>query len=280
MKPKILALCAAAALSGCGAPPPEVPKLSEVAVGGPAADALPAPAESDPDGGFLDAGGTPAPQGAEARPRGGLLGFFKGRADAAKAREPDPAPAREGQGGGLLAGLFGGSGGDAPEPGAPDYRQVGPGTTLPFGEMARLCGTPERALGTRIATYPETGRPRYALYDSAPGSSAPRTLFVTGFGDGCARQVTGALALFGSPELHEELRYGAPSDTIPRTAIDSAYERVKSQVCRVASGKPCGRSMGRLEKDTAFVTIYPAFGSASYANMLLHDGEVAAFALP
>ncbi|WP_417725615.1 hypothetical protein [Salipiger sp.] len=281
-----LALCLLAA--GCAQAPGAVPALSGTTLesGGARAGALAAPSETDADGGFLDA---PAPAasagpGAESdAERGGLLGFFARRAASAKAAESAPgeaspdgtaATASEQSGGGLAA-LFGG-GGKGPAPDAPDFRQVGPGTTLPFGEMARLCGVPEHALGTRIATYPENRRNGYALYDTAPGGSGARTLFLTGFPDGCARQLTGALAMFGSAEMHEELRYGPAGKTLPRSTTDAAYEKVKAGVCKVASGKPCGRALSRLEKDTAFVTVYPAFGSRNWLDILLHDGAVVA----
>lgn len=207
-----------------------------------------------------------------------------------------PAPVVDDAGdsprGGLLGGLFGGNRGatdkadgkdDAkkarakePKPGAPDYRQVGPGVTLPFGEMARLCGAPAGKLGSRAAKYPERGR-GYTLYDSAPGSTGMRNFYLTGFDDGCARQFTAALAIFGEPEIYEQIRYGAPSKTQPVAETDAAYERVKSRVCRVARGKPCGSRIRELSKDTVFVSVYERFGSnARWKNVLLHDGEVVA----
>ncbi|MCR8546776.1 hypothetical protein M4578_02970 [Salipiger sp. P9] len=314
----ILTFLAAGLLAGCGDPLREMPRLSEIDADGGAgqADALPAPEGDRSEDGLLStlfAAPAPeeAPQGAEdapaaaaadqiapapeaaaedaataapAPPAGGLLGFLKRRAEAAKTvdtpQEADPAP--------LETAALTTTPADPPvaAPGAPsvaprtagtpDYRQVGPGVTLPFGELARLCGVPERRLGEKVATYPERGR-GYALYDSAPGSTVARTLFLTGFDDGCARQFTGALAMFAAPELHEQLRYGLPSKTLPYSAVDEAYETVKSKVCRVGKGKPCGRSLAKLSRSTAFVTVYPDFGSARYANILLHDGALLAF---
>jgi hypothetical protein len=173
--------------------------------------------------------------------------------------------------GGAIGGGVGG-----PQPGAPDYAQVGPGETLAYGQIARLCGAPERLLGSRVATYPE-GRGGYALYDTMPGTGAPHTFFLTGFDDGCARQFTAAFALFSAPSDFENLRYGLPSDTVPRSQTDTAYETLKAQVCRVRRGQPCGSRIGRLERNTAFVSIYENFGSnAQWKTVLLHDGAVLA----
>ncbi|MBE9637793.1 hypothetical protein [Salipiger mangrovisoli] len=240
----ILSCLAALALAAC-ASPDEVPRLSDVelADGAGQSAALPSEAELSDEGGFLDSRETPAPR-AQVQPQGGLLGWLGGQAAAVKAA-------------------------------GPDARQVPFGTPLPQGEIARVCGVPERRLGLPVARYPENRR-GYVLYDSRPGTSAPRALYLTGFDDGCARQVTGALALFGDPELHEQLRYGLAGRTLPRGRVDGAYETVKAEVCGVAAGRPCGRAMSRLARDTAFVSVYPSFGSASYVNLLLHDGQVIA----
>lgn len=239
------ALCVALlALTAC-ASPPDVPRLSEVELdpGAGQSAALPSGAEVSEEGGFLDSRETPAPR-AQVAPQGGLLGWLGGQANAAKAR-------------------------------GPDAREVPFGTALPIGEIARVCGVPTRQLGTPIAQYPETRR-GYVLYDSRPGTLAARALYITGFDDGCARQVTGALALFGDPELHEQLRYGLAGRTLPKGRVAGAYETVKAEVCRVSAGRPCGRAMSRLARDTAFVSVYPSFGSTSYVNLLLHDGKVIA----
>ncbi|WP_353474171.1 hypothetical protein PVT71_19765 [Salipiger sp. H15] len=240
----ILGCLAALALAACETPD-EVPRLSDVELDESAGQsaALPSGAELSEEGGFLQSRETPAPR-AQAAPQGGLLGWLGGQAAAAK-----------------------GTG--------PDARQVPFGTALPFGEIARVCGVSERRLGVPVAQYPETRR-GYVLYDSQPGTMAPRALYITGFGDGCARQVTGALALFGEPALHEQLRYGLAGRTLPTGPVDGAYEVVKAEVCGVPAGRPCGRAMTRLARDTAFVSVYPAFGSSSYVNLLLHDGRVVA----
>ena len=146
------------------------------------------------------------------------------------------------------------------------------GAVLPFGEVGRACGMKPREMGEKV------GREgRYTIYDSQPSSTQPRRWYVTGFSDGCARQVTAALAMFGSASMHEQLRYGRPSEAYPYSATDKAYEGVKSKVCRVGRQKPCGTRIKRLERTTVFVTTYERFtDNARWADILLHDGSVLA----
>ncbi|SDE36292.1 lipoprotein [Limimaricola pyoseonensis] len=147
---------------------------------------------------------------------------------------------------------------------APDAREVAPGTILPFGQMARVCGLPDDALGTAVEAA--SG---FTLHDSAAGDTAPRTHYVTGFSDGCARQFTAALALFGDTGVHEATAYGAG---VAHEPVAAAYEEVKRQICGVPKGQPCGRSAERLAANTTFLTAYAAFGaSGRHADMLLHD---------
>ena len=61
----------------------------------------------------------------------------------------------------------------------------------------------------------------------------------------------------------------------PYSTTDAAYETLKSRVCGVGKGKPCGSSMSRLARNTAFVSVYETFGSnPEWKTILLHDGEV------
>lgn len=216
----------------------------------------------------------PAAEGTEtmaetaAAPRRGLLGFLSRAAQSARAEEPVELAALPGQPGPDAAPTRGG------DPDAPDFRIVPLGTVLPYGVLARVCDVPDRQLGTRVDRYPDT-RSVYTLYDSQPGNTAPHSFYLTGFDDGCARQFTAALALFGSPETHEQLRYGLPSKVQPYSTTDAAYETLKSRVCGVGKGKPCGSSMSRLARNTAFVSVYETFGSnPEWKTILLHDGEV------
>jgi hypothetical protein len=215
---------------------------------------------------------------APAATRGGFLGFLRRAADGAKDQEAAPVilaaspPATATDGTVPVASVNPAPGG--PGPNDPDYRIVEMGTVLPYGTLARVCNVPDRKLGTRVERYPER-RGTYAIYDSQPGNTAPHTFYLTGFDDGCARQFTAALAIFGAPETHEQLRYGLPSQVQPYSSTDAAYETLKSQVCRVGKGKPCGSAMSRLSRDTVFVSVYETFGSNQFwKTILLHDGKV------
>ncbi|MDA7425203.1 hypothetical protein [Thalassococcus lentus] len=314
-------------LTACSDPLRDVPRLADVEV---AKEAGQAEALASPQPEAI-ADGTVAPdsvlEAEKETPKRGLLGFLRGRADAAKVEEPgseadvaddivqqdveaavatqteDGPPAEviaaaappqaaadteTKPRGGLLGGLFagGGTSGDrdaparrntrAPKPGDPDYEQVGPGVTLPYGKIARLCGVSAARLGKKTDSYPARGR-GYTVYDSKPGSTGLRNFYITGFDDGCARQFSAALVVFGAPQTYEQLRYSPAGKTMPVAETDRAYERVKSKVCRVGSGKPCGSRMDRLAKTTVFVSVYERFGGAArWKNLLLHDGGVEA----
>lgn len=147
---------------------------------------------------------------------------------------------------------------------APPEVAVAAGQGLAFGALGTFCEESEP--GTAIAA--EAG---YTLRDSAPGSTAPRTHWITGFADGCARQFTAALALFGDVGTHEATVYGAGSGG---GTTDQAYEALKQEVCGAAPGQPCP-DIARLAADTVFVSMFPAFGGES-AEILLHGGEVLA----
>lgn len=158
----------------------------------------------------------------------------------------------------------------------PEVEPVSIGTVLPFGKVARACDARGSVLGKEIARFPLRGK-GYRLHDSAPGTTAPHTFYVTGFQDGCPRQFTAALAIFGAPSMYEQLRYGEASENHNIGATDKAYERVKSQVCGVSRRKPCGRKIKTLERDTVFISTYERFeDNARWADILVHDGAVMA----
>lgn len=277
-------------LAGCGDPLRDMPRLSETDLEQSAGGAL---AQEAPEG----TSPVPPVSYAESQePRGGLLGILgrrartaqqEGSADASGGDDavqvvtpPTEQSAQASPRRGLMGRLMGG-GGEAAAPArgpaiaGPDLPLVSAGERLPFGEVGRLCGSP--ALGQEVEQWPEN-RPVYRMIDSQPSSTSLRTFYITGFDDGCARQFSAALALFGDPALHEQIRYGAPADTQPSSETDSVYEKVKARVCRVASGEPCGDRIDTLAKDTVFVSVYDSFGGSSrWKNLLLHDGELAAF---
>lgn len=157
-----------------------------------------------------------------------------------------------------------------------DVPDVTPNTVLPYGEVARVCDLPRSRMGKKVAQFPER-RPRHRLYDSDPGNTGPHTFYLTGFDDGCARQFTASVALFGSVGMHEQLRYGLPAEVQPYSKTDKSYEKLKSRVCGMPRKKPCGSKLSRLESNTVFLSIYEKFGgNERWSNLLLHDGRLLA----
>ncbi|WP_299602395.1 hypothetical protein [uncultured Tateyamaria sp.] len=164
-------------------------------------------------------------------------------------------------------------------PGSADIIDVAPGMTVPFGQIARACAANPKKTATLVDKAAGKGR-GYALYDTVPDSTGPRTFYVTGFSDNCPRQFTAALALFGEPAFHEQLRYGLPADEYPYSTTDKAYETLKRRICNVGRTKPCGTRIDRLSRNTTFISAYENFtDNARWADMLLHDGAVLATAL-
>lgn len=216
-----------------------------------------------------------------------------GDVEADAASDPAPGAARGGAGngaGGVLGWLqrslragertgAAGAGSDGDAAQADDDQDHDPEQVagdLPFGVVARVCDLGPRAMGRRVASYPETGS-RYVLRDTDPGAAGARDFYLTGFADGCARRFSGALAMFAGPAMHEQLRYGPAAAAIPESETDLAYKALKSRLCDVARDQPCGARLHRLEPDTAFVTVYARFGDTGrWANLLLHDGKLLA----
>ncbi len=184
---------------------------------------------------------------------------------------PSVAPTRQSN---TRRGFFGGS--KSAGPAASNLREVLAGEVLPYGEIARACHAKGSKLGQVVAKYPERGT-KYRVYDSAPGHVGLHSFFITGFADGCPRQFTAALAVFGSPGMYEALRYGLPVNERSKKPTDIAYEKVKSSKCGVSRTKPCGSKISRLEKDTVFLSLYNRFeGAQGWTNLLLSDGKVVA----
>jgi hypothetical protein len=154
------------------------------------------------------------------------------------------------------------------------------GARLPFGDVARVCEAKSKSLGRKVAQSENRGQV-YKIYDTAPDSTAPRAFYVTGFADRCPRKFFAALAMFGQPSMHEQLRYGRPSTQYPYSATDRAYEKVKSRVCGVGPRKPCGAGkMETLERNTVFISTYENLsGTGRWADILIHDSAVIATAI-
>lgn len=146
-----------------------------------------------------------------------------------------------------------------------------------FGEIVPVCGVKGRELGQRVDRLPAKGRETWALYDTQPGSSAPRAFHVTGFKDGCARRVTAALAMFGSVELYEMVRMSGLAET-PEADTDRVYAELRRGPCGAARTPCTGSGLNALSKRTGFLTVFPRKASADYLEVLLHKGELAAIA--
>ncbi len=178
---------------------------------------------------------------------------------------------------GLLAGLFGDGGGSGDATVTPASVVIAgaaplpPGATVPYGVLATVCGVDAASLGSPVASA--SG---YAVYDTDPTTTAPRTQYITGFEDGCARQFYAALAIFGDIGTHELVRYSeAAGDGYSGT--DRAYETLKAAYCGVAEGVPCGARLEALAARTTFLTVYESFGTENgWADILLSDGRVIA----
>lgn len=155
----------------------------------------------------------------------------------------------------------------------PDAMDVRYGTQLPYGVIARVCEARRKPLGRKV----DSTSGGYKLYDSDPGSAVARTYYITGFKDDCPRQLTAANVLLGAPSLYEQLHYGPAGKHLAFSVTDRAYEKVKSKVCGVRKGKPCGAKIKRLERNTVFVNSYERFGgNADWSELLIHDGQVMA----
>jgi hypothetical protein len=275
-------------LAGCGDPLQDVERLADVplAQGADTAAVAPGPAEQADAPGFL---GTLFGGGAEPAPPGTVPALSDAADPVAPLDATGPtgtpdvvpvaAPAAQP---GFFGRLFGG--GDAAPPAATAETAVPvaasatpaapPGTLLPYGQVASACGSDAGTLGT--ATGSAGG---FTLYDSNPSTTALRTHYVTGFDDGCPRQFSAALALFGNPSSHELVRYLPGAQDRPYSATDRAYEDIKASVCGAASGQPCGSRIERLSRNLTFVTVYETFGTnPEWSEILLYDGQVAATA--
>ena len=161
---------------------------------------------------------------------------------------------------------------DEPETPAEPADAVPIGTFLPYGVIAPVCGVSTSDMGQKVESVAG-----YTVYDAGGDTSVPRTHYITGFADGCARQVTAAVVMFGDVGTHEMVRYLTPESALPYTDTDSMYEAIKSSVCRVGHSEPCGAQLDALGRNTVFMTVYETFGTnPEWTNILLHNGDVAA----
>ncbi len=158
-----------------------------------------------------------------------------------------------------------------------DVRDADFGAVQHFGEVARVCEAKGRDLGQQVN---ETAAKGYHLYDSEPGSSGARQYYITGFADGCPRQITAANVLLAGASDYEQFRFGPAGENLPYGETDAVYEKIKGQVCGTRRGQPCGRRVAALDKSTFFVSAYERFGETSrWSEILVHDGAVMAIAM-
>jgi hypothetical protein len=156
------------------------------------------------------------------------------------------------------------------------HSTVALGEVLPFGTVGISCEARPKDMGKQVDKFPSSGSASWQIFDTDPSSTAPRTQFITGFKDGCARQVTAALVLFGSPSLHEVHRYTKARSKVSWSKADNSYETIKSSVCSVGRKTPCpSGKLDRLEQQMAFVSVYKQFGDAKgWLELLLHNGKM------
>lgn len=189
--------------------------------------------------------------------------------------EPDittdaPNPLR--RTGGLFARLRGGVN-EAIHVKKDNMPEVDYGTVLPYGVIARSCASKRQRLGRKV----EATNSGHTLLDTKPGTTGPRTFYITGFDDGCPLQLTASHVLLGAPSFYEQLRYGPAGQHLAYGETDKAYEAVKGRVCGTGKGKPCGAKMKQLERDTFFVNAYERpDDNKSWSEKLIHKGSVMA----
>jgi hypothetical protein len=144
-----------------------------------------------------------------------------------------------------------------------------------FGEIARVCEAKDKNLGALVAT---TGTGEFEIYDTAPAGIALRRFYLTGFDDGCPRQFMASTTAFGMPSVYEAQHYGKAG--FVTGASDAAYEQIKTEVCRVPAGTPCGKRIKRLDKTTVFLSAYDLTGDTErWTDYLIHKGALVASAV-
>lgn len=281
MRHVLLGLGIAVMLSGCGDPLRDVARLGDVSVadGGAMIAQSPADIRNKQDGLFANLLNRQLDDPTNAAVNAALADVdgTVSRAAVSQDKPAAAAPTPERRG---WAGLFRRSPNrNAPRNG-PDASDVIAGAVLPFGQIARVCGLPPSQLGSQI-----DAASGYRIYDTIPGSNAPRPFYISGFGDDCVRTFTGAVVISGDAETHEFVRYRPSNARMAYTSTDNAYEALKASVCRVGSGQPCGNRLAKMEENTRFITVYNMFGGTyssvptQWAQILLHNGEVVSMSI-
>ncbi len=277
MRHVLVSIVFASFLTGCGGDPlSNVPRLSDVEVSDGSASVTAAQSEERQAGGLF---GRLLNRQAD-DPTNAAVEAALRDVDAPTEEEPVAVAAVESPRRGL-GGLFGRrqDRADIPRTG-PDSTDVEPGTVMPFGQIARVCGVSQSNLGRLVG-----GGAGFRVYDTIPQTTSRRPFYITGFADNCARTFTGAVVVPGDIQTHEFVRYQASNERIEYSTADNAYEALKASVCRVGRGQPCGERTARLSQNTHFITVYDFFGGTfsavptQWAQILVHDGEVLAMSL-
>lgn len=152
--------------------------------------------------------------------------------------------------------------------------EVDYGVQVPYGVIARSCAAKRQPLGRKVDAALASG---YQLFDSSPNAAGPRTFYITGFDDGCPRQLTAAHVLLAEPSYYEQLHYGPSGQHLAFGDTDRAYEKVKGRVCGVGKGKPCGAKINQMEREAVFVNAYERLDdNKRWSEQLIHDGQVLA----
>lgn len=252
-------------VAGCGGPLRDLPRLSDVDIAGNGAQIAQqgeAPLLSEAEPGALEQAAVAEAQ-ASARPPRGLLALFgRDRPAIGGPAQGEGATPRETRvrATGLDSFRSGASGTD-----------VTAGTVMPFGQVGRVCDLPRNQKGTRVDRVAG-----FEVWDTNPSSAGPRPHYITGFSDGCARVVTGALIVPGDLATYESVRFMAQGMPFPMGQTDQAYDQIKSRQCGVRASQPCGAQLGRIERNTGFLSIYNQFeSSGTWFELLLHNGDIA-----
>ncbi|WP_116133810.1 hypothetical protein [Tropicimonas sp. IMCC34043] len=150
--------------------------------------------------------------------------------------------------------------------------ETGGGVEDEGGPVVKVCGVKGRSLGRKVADAPGG----WSLHDPAPGAMSVRAFAITGFKDRCARQITGAVAVFGSSELYEVLHFGTLGRRHREDPVAVAYAKLRAGACGTATGRCPPRGQAALSRNVVFVTIYPSAGSIEHIDLLLSRGRLLA----
>ena len=144
--------------------------------------------------------------------------------------------------------------------------------TAEKGPVAKACGLRGKSLGKVV----EKGPGKWKLHDTAPGSTAVRDFYVTGFSDGCARKLRGAVAMFGSVELYELVHYGPVGVKPTGSETDRAYAAMRARTCGSPQKACKPGAVRKLTRQAVFVDVYASATGSRRTQLLMSRGKLAA----